>query len=144
MSAGINLCRLSALANDFFSIFSLKLTFEIFHLKQSTGYLEYLLFSYFENELSIISTDYVEQQLNLSFFLFVGALKKNTNQSNLYIPYLLRYMSLRKHLLEGAEDFPPMRENSLENLRDFLELTVYEQIALNWCITANPLLLLGI
>lgn len=55
----------SALVNDWmtgFPFFSLKLTSEILHSsKTNSDYLEQLLFSSFENELSVISTDYVEQ-----------------------------------------------------------------------------------
>lgn len=44
----------SALVNDFFHFFSLKLTFEIFHsVKTNSGYLDWCLFSNFENELQL-------------------------------------------------------------------------------------------
>lgn len=57
----------SALVNDWFSFFSLKLTFEIVHgVKDNSGYVEQHLFSSTEKEPPVVSRDSVEKEMSLS------------------------------------------------------------------------------
>lgn len=69
---------------------------------------------------------------------FLPSFKKNEQKQSLHT------LQTCEQLLGGTKDLLPIRENRYKGFGSFLELIVYEQITLNWCIIANLLLLSGV
>lgn len=127
--------------------FPLKCSFEIFHFKQNSGYSNsiFLYFSVFESEPSVVHTNCVEKQLNSSHVWLSIELKTNkqpNKHKNNQPKPTSTYHTVVSTFWEVLVIFHLL--DSWKNLRDFLELAVYKQITLNWCITVNLLLLLEI